>query len=124
MAAAIVPLVELGLTEIPVLVPEFMKIISAVKTIIHKPAGTAFTPAQATAAQTAALALAKPVVAAVVPSSAGTITDPQISAFIETLYQMQKAAPVTPASTTTVTNPAAAWMELTLQMFSALSAIK
>lgn len=95
MASAIIPIVELGLQEIPVLVPEIVKIINSIKSVIHKPAGTSFTPAQVTAAQTAALAMAKPVVAQVLPGSASSITDQQLAAFIEAIYQMLKAVPDT-----------------------------
>ena len=123
MAAAVIPIVELGLQEIPVLVPEILKVINSVKSVIHKPAGATFTPQQVAAAQTAALAMAKPVVAAALPTGSASLTDAQLQTFIEAIYQMQKAVPATvPAAATSSTSGSPALQALqTVTAFAALA---
>ena len=98
MATAAIPLIELAVSEIPVFLPAILSAVQAVRNLIHKsPGAVKMTPEQAQAAATAALNLAKPqMVTAAATANVGLPGDEQISKYIETVYQIDKALKASP----------------------------
>ena len=103
MAAAIIPLIEIGIQELPSLVALGMEVVNGLKHIFHKDPGTKFAPEQVTQVQAMALAGMKAKLSTVAPAQAITVSDGQLQQFIEMLYQVSKIPAVT--ATALSTNP-------------------
>ena len=130
MAAAIVPLIEIGVQELPTLAHLGMEIINGLKLIFHKPTDQRFAPDQVAQMQAMSLAGFKAKLQLAFPDMAKTVTDTQIANFVELLYQTQKIvtadpvlAPVAPAITSGVSS-IVQLIQLAMGAFAEFQALK
>lgn len=105
MAAAAIPLIEIGLQEAPQLITLGMSVINGLKLMFHKAPTQKFSPTDVATVQAMSLSGFKTKLASDMPETAKTLNDSQLTMFLEMLYQVQKDVTRVVATTQGVVSP-------------------
>lgn len=105
MAAAAIPLIEIGLQEAPQLISLGMSVINGLKLMFHKAPTQKFSPTDVATVQAMSLSGFKTKLASDMPETAKTLNDSQLTMFLEMLYQVQKDVTKVVATTQGVVSP-------------------